>query len=507
MENDKIFSSLVNEIRVNNAVVVIGAGISFEPGMPLYSQLAPTVWEVVSSFPDIDDKFQGSGSTKSRIGEDLEKLKKAFAYIERNEEALYQFKRVFRKINDKIAVAPDIHKNISELIHENYFELIVSLNWDSLLEMSWAELYGTNINSNKKNLIKPHGDVLKLDESWILPNSPGRISKKEKDYINLLANERPRTLIIVGYSESDAKIVEELIAPFENRWKVYRVSPFSKNADVIRYSAKVFFERLVEELISPDTYNNWEFLNFQNQNQSLARAILGYKLTPQDVNICPKLPQVQKAIKILDLNNFVIIQGKPGSGKSISCYQIAHHYLKQGYEVIRFKTESFVGDDKLDIPYNSKAIYIIDDGQTLPSSYLLKLQEKSGKNQKIILTITDDIDIDSAIISISNIENIECISKFYLRNKKAVIDIVSKIDNDVGDYFMQVSLEERIKIASKQENLWKFNYILRGGWKTTKEDYYQSKELDNSQTLIFLLSLKQIITKDSVVELKWMKQK
>ncbi|MBJ7966977.1 nSTAND3 domain-containing NTPase [Bacillus cereus] len=507
MNDEQIFKSLVNEIRVNNAVVVIGAGVSFEPGMPLCSQLAPLIWEVVDCFPDIDSMFKGTGSTKDRIGEDFENFKKAFAYIEKNEAALSEFKRMFKKLNDKITVAPEIHKNISKLIHEKFFELIVSFNWDSLLEMSWSELYGTHINASKTNVIKPHGDALEFETNWTLPNSPGRISEKEKDYINLLAKERPRTLIIVGYSENDAEIVKQLISPLENKWKVYRVSPFSTKRETIHYSAKKFFERLVEELINPDIYEDWEFLNFQNQNKSIARAILGYKLTPQDVAICPELPQVQKAIKILGLNNFVIIQGKPGSGKSISCYQIAYFYLKQGYEVLRFKTENFIDKENLSLPPNSRAVYIIDDGQVLPNSLLLNLQEKSSENQKVILTVTDDIDVDSALVSISNFENIECISKFYMKNKSIVSNIIANIDTNVGDYFMQESFENRIKVASKEENLWTFNYVLRGSWKSTKDDYYQAKELDNSQRLIFLLSLKQIITKDDVVDIEWIKQK
>ncbi|QDY46928.1 hypothetical protein HF394_19330 (plasmid) [Planococcus glaciei] len=80
MKSVNNLTSIINEIRVNNAVVVIGAGVSFEPGMPLGNQLAPIVWEVVSSFPSIDQKFKGIGSTKSRIGEDFVKSKGVFIY-------------------------------------------------------------------------------------------------------------------------------------------------------------------------------------------------------------------------------------------------------------------------------------------------------------------------------------------------------------------------------------------------------------------------------------------
>ncbi|MGF3104082.1 hypothetical protein [Rossellomorea sp. DUT-2] len=502
--SSKLFQSLLNDIKVNNAVVIVGAGVSFEPGMPLYSQLAPIVWEVVSCYPDIDDKFIGTGSTKNRIGEESEKLKEAFGYIEQNEDALHQFKSIFKKLNDKIILPPEIHKNIARLIHENFFELVVSFNWDSLLELSWSELYGTHINARKKNMIKPHGDVLNLSTSWILPNSPGRVTENEKEYVNMLAKERPRTLVIVGYSENDTQIVKDLISPFENRWKVYRVSPFSISEDSIQYTAREFFERLVEETIDSEKYKDWEFLNFQNQNKSIGRAILGYKLTPQDVEICPKLPQVERAIRILKLNNYVIIKGKPGSGKSISSYQIAYSFLKEGYEIIRFRVENFTDVTNLNIPFNPRAIYIIDDAQVLPNSLLLKLQEKSSENQKFILSVTDDIEVDSAVVSIVNVENIEGLREFYLKNKATVTEVISSIDNDIGDFFMQESFEDRISVASQQGNLWMFNYFLRGGWKDTEANYFQAKELNSSQRIIFLLSLKQIISKDKVVDLNWL---
>lgn len=507
MKDEQMFKKLLNEVRVNNAVVVVGAGISFEPGMPLYNQLAPTIWEVIRSFPEIDKEFKGIGSSKDRIGEDFESIKKAFHYIEENKKALAMFKRMFKNINDKIVSAPEIHKNIARLVHERHFELIVSLNWDSLIEKSWSKLYGTEINQNKTSLIKPHGDVLDMSGEWVLPNSPGRISEDEKFYINELAAERPRTLIIVGYSESDAKIVDELITPLENRWKVYRVSPFSSKKDVLHLTAKYFFERLVSELTDESIYDKWEFLNFQNQNNSLASAVLGYKLTPQDIKVCAELPQVQKAEKILKMNNFVILQGKPGSGKSISCYQIAYKYLRKGYEVLRYNNNYFNTEDNITIPPNIKAVFIIDDAHLLDEGILRNLKEKTSEEQKIILTITDDIEVESALVAISNIENIASLKNFYLENQLSIKDIISDIDNDIGDYFMQEPLERRIELASKEENLWTFNYILRGEWKSTKEDYYQIKELNNAQRLVFLLALKQVLTKDNIISKDWLIQK
>ena len=37
-------------------------------------------------------------------------------------------------------------------------------------------------------------------------------------------------LLVVGYSEADELIVNELIAPLEERWKVVRIGPLASGA-------------------------------------------------------------------------------------------------------------------------------------------------------------------------------------------------------------------------------------------------------------------------------------
>lgn len=50
---DSVIRSLVNEMRVHGAIVVWGAGASFEAGLPLYAQFSSMVWQVVDEFPSI----------------------------------------------------------------------------------------------------------------------------------------------------------------------------------------------------------------------------------------------------------------------------------------------------------------------------------------------------------------------------------------------------------------------------------------------------------------------
>ncbi|MED4886540.1 hypothetical protein [Lysinibacillus fusiformis] len=365
--------------------------------MPLCNQLAPLVWHIFEQYPILKNQFNSDSDNslpaKDLIGENFENLKLAFSLIDNYPDALKSFKYTFN-INEKIKFAPESHSNIAKLVHEKFFELIISFNWDSLIEFSWENLYGTNINAAKLSLIKPHGDILDSYSKWILPNSPGYIDTESRQYINNLVMERPRTLIIVGYSENDSQIVQELITPLENKWNVYRVTPYSNDSNTIQMTANDFFEELNIALIDNNKFLQWNFLNYKNQSKDLATPLLGYKLTPREVEVCPELNHVSRGIKILNLNHFIAIQGKPGSGKSISSYKIAYHFLKEGYEILRYNPD-YLNDSirTITLPNVSKVVLIIDDAHLLRKSTIIDLQEKSNKNIKIIVTLTDEIQL------------------------------------------------------------------------------------------------------------------
>ncbi|NGY85231.1 hypothetical protein F6Y05_02125 [Bacillus megaterium] len=61
---DERINELTLELKVNNAVLIVGAGISIDAGMPLYKQMAPTIWKVVQEFPDILEQIEGVGTAK-----------------------------------------------------------------------------------------------------------------------------------------------------------------------------------------------------------------------------------------------------------------------------------------------------------------------------------------------------------------------------------------------------------------------------------------------------------
>ncbi|MFI2956166.1 hypothetical protein [Priestia sp. JSM ZJ58] len=503
---DERINELTLELKVNNAVLIVGAGISIDAGMPLYKQMAPTIWKVVQEFPDILEQIEGVGTAKNRIGTDFSQMVKAFSLIEKNQKAAYQFKNQFKVLNDKTSISKT-HDYISKLLHSNIIELVVSFNWDTLLEKSWRFNYGTEINSNKTRLLKPHGDVNKIHDTWIFPNSPGQITQSESNYIKELASSNPRTLIIMGYSEQDETIVDKLIKPYESNWKVYRIGPSATGEGAIQITAERFLERLVPKLTFDNGEEEWEYLNFLNQTSNLGNAIMGYRLSPKDVSICPRLPQVKTVINDLEVTNTAILKGKPGAGKSIVIYQSAFELLKQGFEVRRLNTSLVKDRMDLDFPeVANKTLFIIDDGQILSKPFLEKMLENSSQDRKFILAITDDFSLEGPSITISNTQSVKTVYEAYLQRKNEVLGLVSKLDKDVNENFLGMPIERRLEIASRENNLWNFNYVLRGGWNTIKDDYYIAKDGLEANIVLTLIACKQLMQLDANVEVDWLKR-
>lgn len=505
---ESLLSNLTNEIRVHGAIAILGAGISFEAGLPLYNQLASIIWQVVDEFPDIKDLYRCERTLPAKliIGDETEKLKNTFNFIENNPQAALRFKELFKIVNNRHHNKPSIsHQHLCQLIHAGYIKIVVSFNWDDLLEVAWERLYGTHINDNRCNLLKPHGDVRSLNTKWILPNSPGELNASDKELINLATANSPATLMILGYSESDPIIVDQLIEPNETRNKVFRISPSATDSIALRASEAL--NPIVNNLL-PKVANPWNHLDFSNQ-VGLEHAIMGYRLQPSDVLACPKLPQFGEAKYKLEQAHSVIIESDPGCGKSITAYQLAYDFLISGWEVVKYDNTKFVScsDIKLDND-GYKTVYIIDDAQQLDKNIINKLLGYANNTQKVIITQTHTFEFPFESVTISKEQSVRVIYNHYLKNKSAVVSVIAQtnknIGRDIGDFYMDTPFEYVLNIALRESTPWLFNYSLRGGWENIKAQYSVAKEYKCSDILLTLIAFKQIISLDKPVEKNWL---
>lgn len=509
LQVDTMIQKVVTEVRSSNAIVIIGAGVSFRTGMPLTGQLPPLLWMTYDTHPDLKQILAeklgvNSNSAKSLIGDDWNHIWKAFELITTNNSARKTFQTAFSLLDaERSSRRSYTHEAIARLVHSGFIEKIVSLNWDTLIEKSWRRLYGTDINDHKVALYKPHGDALFPNQAWVLPHEPGFIPTDILDSLQDMCKERPRTLIIIGYSEKDDIVVKDLIEPLQERWRVIRIGPEAMGKNDIPLPAEQVLPALADNLCTEP--NSWRHLTFSIQ-RDIASAIAGHRLSPADVVSCPRLPQVKMARSNLELSHFVEISGAPGCGKSITAYQVAYDYLQNGWEILLAEGDKESEELLLKTASNliSKTVLIVDDAQIYSNSFLSRLIDLSSTSLKIIITSTKQVYDSPEKILISNSAAVQTLRSSYLERRDEVLPIVKSFDDHIGERYLDIPIERRIEEAGKAESPWHFNFILRGGWQRANDELMILRDLNGADLLLVSISIKQFLNLDAPISVKWL---
>ena len=262
---------------------------------------------------------------------------------------------------------------------------------------------------------------------------------------------------------------------------------------------KSHHDEVFYEPIDPAT---WETLDFSYQ-RDISHAIMGYRLTPADVEACPQFPQVERMINRLSIVDHVVLQGHTGCGKSISVYQTAYIYYKQGWKVYRYKIT-----DNLSVPQISKnteqSLYIVDDAQLLSKKAMDMLADQARPNRKIIFakTVSDTVQADTVFLTNSDAVNI--LYQDFMKRKDEILPIVHQCDDRIGVNFADSPIEWRLENAKKASTPWQFTYTLRGGWQTIKEQYQTIASHHNCGMLAAIIAAFQIMQLDNAVDYTWL---
>lgn len=500
-------NELIGSLRVHNGVLIMGAGASLKAGMPLYAQFPMIMWRVIDENPIIKDNFGEHRDVRARdiIGNKTDKLMEAFQYIVNYPSAIDSFKYHFKTTTNKHNQSPsEVHKNICKLIHEGVIKLVISLNWDDLLEVAWTNLYGTEINGEYIQLIKPHGDVRNLDSKWTFPHEPGYVGLENNQLISEILQNDIYTFLVLGYSENDEAIVKEIINPKENQNLFYRISPGNQIDLDAADSTNILVENLVE-----NTKDIWQRIDYSNQN-GMDRALLGYRLLPSDVDASARLPQIETAHLKLKQINYVVIEAEPGCGKSITAYQVGYDYKDENWEI--FKLDNSVKEE--DIQYqifkqnHYQSLYIIDDAQQFSLSFIEKCINSVNDHRKVVITRTQTRDnFSRETVTIAKKDSINAIKEHYLNNSDTLIPILNNFYKNIsiGNLYMDTPLERLIDLAAKEVTPWLFNYNLSEGWKRLQEKFSVIQEHKRSDLVLVLIAIKQILQLDKAVDDRWLR--
>ncbi len=255
----------------------------------------------------------------------------------------------------------------------------------------------------------------------------------------------------------------------------------------------------------PD-YDYWERIDFSCQ-KDISEAIAGYRLQPCHVNACPRLTQVESIKNRLGIVDYVIVEGEPGCGKSITIYQAAYDLSLKGYSIFRYINKN--AEDTIFAPHSDEKRYlvIIDDAQNLPQYLIDQVIAQSQRQTKLILSFTkieNDSHQYSEPIRITNLDAVKAIALEYRKRKQEIMPIVQQFDRYIGDGMTETPYERRIKNAATKTTPWLFNYTLRGGWNTVNEQlqtvYYHNK----CGLLSAIIALIQIVKMDGAINFQWL---
>lgn len=287
--------------------------------------------------------------------------------------------------------------------------------------------------------------------------------------------------------------------------RFYHHEASEKSSKVLSIIAQCQTQDVSFARFDPD-YDYWEKIDFSFQ-KDISEAIAGYRLQPCHVSACPRLSQVEEIKKKLDIVDYVIVEGEPGCGKSISVYQAAFDFSKNGWIVYRYINKN--AQDTIFLPQESdiKHLIIIDDAQNLPRFFIEKIITQAQKHTKIILAFTklgSDNSLYSEPIRITNVDAVKAISVNYKQRKQEILPIVQKFDRHVGDGMMDISFEGRIKNAATKNTPWLFNYTLRGGWSTTSAQFQAVYNHNQCGLLSAIIALFQILKVDNAIDFKWL---
>ena len=503
-DGDKL-KRAVDQIRVSDAVVLLGAGTSYEAGMPLAGQLPPLVWHALDAHPDI---LRGLGSTlgvphgraKDIVADDVARIRAAFSYIATDPSCRKTFQATFTNLNRERSKDPSrAHDALARLVYSKRVVRVVSLNWDTLLESAFTRRYGADINGQAPLLLKPHGDCADPEADWILPHEGGSVSDETVADLLSLAAERPRVLLIVGYSAQDFAVLQRLVDPLAERWRVFRLSPRATGEGAIRLAASEGLMTLAKTLCPDPEVPGWEFVTFEHQ-RGIEAAVSGERLGPRDVDSCPRLPHYESARRAIQLVSRVNIAGPPGCGKSITAWQLARDYSRSGWQVLR--PTSPRPADSPDLLNSVRAdrwqrVLVVDDTQTLSSDFIDQLNELASSRLIVITATTDARGEQPRAIRIPAQVAVETLAADFRRRRDQLLPIVQLYDSRIGDGYSATPLESRIDEAAKSDTPWRFSFVLRAGWIHAREQLNTLRDFDRADLLFVLIAARQLLSLDA----------
>lgn len=488
-------------------VAIVGAGLSINSRFPATRGLTSLLWDALDS--DLPARLalatvlgRDDKESKTLVGDSWADVERAWAAVANNGVARARFQEQFAELDEERSAQPSAaHEGLARLIHAGVIECVISLNWDTALERAYRRLYGTSLPSDI--LFKPHGDASSPAESWTLPHEPGVVTPEILSAVTRLREAHARTLLVVGYSESDQVIVDELVRPLDQSWRTIRIGPHASGVEDLNETAEVVLPLLAEKYVLREDSSSWHTVTYAG-SRGVESWLAGERLGPQDVDACPELDEVETLRTSLQHDRAVVLNGPTGSGKSICAYQALRRLMNDGYEVLRLRdnarhkgVRSWLTDLSA---FPHRKVLFIDDAQDLSSDVVRELAETATPDGLVLIVGIDHVAGGVRTVHLSGRSAVARLARFVREERATLFPFVRALDDHVGSHPLDFHFEQRIDIAEQEATTWQFTYTLTGGWRRVRRQMLELRDRNRADLALAAIAVAQVAGVDSGVD-------
>lgn len=456
-------AALTGDVRSYDAVAVVGAGLSAF-AYPMTMQLPALLWHAIGEVDGAAKELAGrtgrSGTPKEILGTDPATVAFGWQLVRDLPEVRAAFQKAFVNLDAEREPSRG-HLHLARLVHEGRIRLVVSYNWDSCLERAHEQLYGTPLSEGV--LYKPHGDVLAPSEPWTLPDEDGLVPPAVLERINALG-AHPRTLLILGYSGSDAGVAEALLTPLQVKWPIYQINPSANGPDGVPATADHAAGVLVDRLLAPQSTSGWRHVTF-NQRRNFAAALRGERLRPADVDACPELPYAKSLAERLEASRYATLSGGSGTGKSVTAFHAARRLNKNGWTVVELTRAGVadVDDVRAFGSMTGRVLAVVDDAQALDPGVVADFGAAVDDTHAVLLVSTERLEAHNDE-TVAEVRAKELIYEYCVANLDEVGALLMSLDERVGHGMARESPLRRLRAANvSSRDPWSFMFVASGG--------------------------------------------
>jgi len=489
------------------AMAVIGAGLSIGARFPMTGGLNTLLWDSLDADPAAREEVAAQlqrpdGPGKQLVGDAWHDVIVAWKALEGSADARDRFQRQFSKLDNERSGQPSpAHEALARLIHAGVVECVVSLNWDTALERAYERLYGVPLPTAV--LFKPHGDAAAPEMPWVLPHEPGRVSSQISEMVDQLASTYARTLLIVGYSERDQFVVENLIDPLDQSWRTVRIGPTAGGVDDVPSSAETVLPRLALPYAEREAESAWHVVTYRG-SRDVGSALRGERLSPSDVNACPPLAEVDLLVDALQADRAVVLNGPTGCGKSISAYQALRKLATLGFETLRLRDgarDRGIGSWLVDLRcFPRPKVLLVDDAQDLSPDTVRELAELADAKTLVLVAGIDHVAGGVRTVRLGAGAAVARLARWVRDERISLFALVQGLDDQVGSHPLDIFFDHRIDAAERQKTPWLFFYTLTGGWRRIRRAAIELRDVDRSDLALVAVAVAQIAAVDIGVD-------